>query len=147
MIIVSACLIGINCKYDGNNNKNNKVIEYLKDKEYIVICPEQLGGMSTPRPPSEITNLDGYDVISQNSNVISIEGIDVTEKFKKGAKESLKIANLYGCKEAILKEGSPSCGSSYIYDGSFCGNKKVGVGVTTALFRLNNINVISENEI
>ncbi|MGL6106722.1 DUF523 domain-containing protein [Romboutsia sp.] len=147
MILVSACLLGINCKYNGEHNKSDKVIEYLKDKEYIIVCPEQLGGLSTPRRPSEITSVDGYEVINGNSNVISNEGIDVTENFKKGAKESLKIANLYQCTEAILKESSPSCGSNYIYDGTFSGNKIPGVGVTTALLRLNNIKVISEKEI
>lgn len=147
MILVSACLLGINCKYNGENNKNDKVIEFLKDKEYIIICPEQLGGLTTPRNPSEIISMDGYEVLSGKSNVISNEGIDVTENFKKGALESLKIANLYGCTEAILKESSPSCGSNYIYDGTFLGKKILGVGVTTALLRLNNIKVISEKEI
>jgi uncharacterized protein YbbK (DUF523 family) len=147
MILVSACLVGINCKYDGNNNKNEEVIEYLKDKQFIIICPEQLGGMSTPREPSEIVRLDGEAVIKGQTNVISNKRLDVTRKFKKGAQESLKIAQIYNCKEAILKEGSPSCGSNYIYNGTFSGKKIDGVGVTTALLRNNGIKVMSEKEL
>ncbi|MGL5347664.1 MAG: DUF523 domain-containing protein [Peptostreptococcaceae bacterium] len=147
MILVSACLLGINCKYNGENNKSDSVIEHLKDKQYIIACPEQLGGMSTPRYPSEIISLDGNAVINGQSNVMDNKGIDVTQMFLKGANETLKIAKIYNCNKAILKEGSPSCGSNYIYDGSFCGNKVVGVGVTTALLLQNGIQVISEKEI
>lgn len=147
MILVSACLIGINCKYNGYNNKNEKVIQYLKDKQFIIACPEQLGGMSTPRDPSEIIELDTDDVIKGQTSVISNKSLDVTNKFKEGAKETLKIANIYNCKEAILKDGSPSCGSSYIYDGTFSSKKIDGVGVTTALLINNGIKVISEKEL
>lgn len=147
MILVSACLIGINCKYNGENNKNDKVSNYLKGKQYIIACPEQLGGLSTPRNPSEIIAFDGYEVIKGKAKVMTNENIDVTDQFIKGAKESLKIATLYNCREAILKEGSPSCGSTYIYDGNFTGDKKVGVGVTTALLEKNNIKVISEKSL
>lgn len=147
MILVSACLIGINCKYNGYNNKNEKVIHYLKDKQFIIACPEQLGGMSTPRDPSEIIELDTDDIIKGQTSVISNKSLDVTNKFKQGAKETLKIANIYNCKEAILKDGSPSCGSSYIYDGTFSSKKIDGVGVTTALLINNGIKVISEKEL
>jgi uncharacterized protein YbbK (DUF523 family) len=147
MILVSACLLGINCKYNGDNNKNDEVVEYLRDKQFIIICPEQLGGMSTPREPSEIVRLDGEAVIKGQTSVISNKRLDVTRKFKKGAQESLKIAQIYNCKEAILKEGSPSCGSNYIYDGTFSGKKIDGVGVTTALLRSNGIKVMSEKEL
>ena len=147
MILVSACLVGINCKYNGNNNKNDEVIEYLRDKQFIIICPEQLGGMSTPREPSEIVRLDGEAVIKGQTNVISDKRLDVTKKFKKGAQESLKIAQIYNCKEAILKEGSPSCGSNYIYDGTFSGKKIDGVIVTTKVLRSKVIKVMSEKEL
>jgi uncharacterized protein YbbK (DUF523 family) len=147
MILVSACLIGINCKYNGYNNKNEKVIQYLKDKQFIIACPEQLGGMSTPREPSEIIELDTKDVIKGQTSVINNKMLDVTNKFKEGAKETLKIANIYNCKEAILKDGSPSCGSTYIYDGTFSSKKIDGVGVTTALLINNGIKVISEKEL
>ena len=147
MILVSACLIGINCKYNGDNNKNESVIEYLKGKQYVIACPEQLGGMSTPREPSEIIKLDGHAVINGKTSVMNNQRLDVTSKFLKGAEETLKISKIYNCKKAILKEGSPSCGSNYIYDGTFCGNKVAGVGVTTAILRKNGIQVISEKEI
>ncbi|HSQ89186.1 DUF523 domain-containing protein [Romboutsia sp.] len=147
MILVSACLVGINCKYNGENNKNDKVIDYLKDKQFIIVCPEQLGGMSTPRDPSEIIRLDGDAVIKGQTSVISNKRLDVTNKFKIGAEEALKIANMYNCKEAILKEGSPSCGSNYIYDGTFTSRKIDGEGVTTALLRSHGIKVMSEKEL
>lgn len=147
MILVSACLLGINCKYTGDNNKNTNVIEYLKDKEFMLICPEQLGGLSTPRQPAEIISLDGYAVLKGGSSVVDNKRQNVTDCFLKGAQESLKIAKIYNCKEAILKEGSPSCGSNFIYDGTFSSTKKKGAGVTTALLRSNGINVISEKEL
>ena len=133
MIIVSACLLGENCKYSGGNNKSENVIKYLEDKEYILVCPEQLGGLSTPRNPSEIItygNKDGNDVLSGCTKVLSNKGIDVTKNFIQGAEETLKIAKEHNAKTAILKAGSPSCGYKKIYDGSFLGNKIQGMGVT-----------------
>lgn len=147
MIAVSACLLGINCKYNGNNNENEKVVNYLKDKKFILICPEQLGGLSTPRSPAEIINGDGYSVINNESKIVDKNNKDVSSEFIKGANECLKMAKIYECREAILKEGSPSCGSNYIYDGSFSGKKISGVGTTTALFKKNGIKVISETEL
>ncbi|WP_373599588.1 DUF523 domain-containing protein [Paraclostridium bifermentans] len=137
MILVSACLLGINCKYDGDNNYHESVKDYLKDKQFVVICPEQLGGLPTPRIPSEITK----------DKVMNKEGIDVTNNFIKGANESLKIAKLYGCKEAILKEGSPSCGSNKIYDGTFTGIKIYGMGITASLLKKEGIRIMSEKEL
>ncbi len=138
MIIVSACLVGVNCKYNGGNNYSDKVKEFLKDKQYVIICPEQLGGLTTPRKPSEI---------NKNNKVMSCEDEDVTENFIKGAEESLKIAKMFNCKQALLKEGSPSCGCNLIYDGTFTGNKISGMGITAALFNENNIEVFSEKEL
>ena len=147
MLVVSACLVGVNCKYNGGNNDNEKVKEFLKDKEYIIICPEQLGGLTTPRKPSEIHCLDGRDVLYKNGKVISCENVDVTENFVNGANESLKIAQMFNCDKALLKEGSPSCGCNLIYDGTFSGKKIPGKGVTAALFIENNIEVFSEKEL
>ena len=144
MILVSACLLGINCKYSGDNNESEKVKEYLKDKHFVLVCPEQLGGLTTPREPAEIIL---KDKTGDQDKVINNKNIDVTDNFKKGAEETLKIAQIYECKEAILKEGSPSCGSSLIYDGTFSGKKIPGQGVTTALLKQNNIKVTSEKEI
>ena len=142
MIIVSACLLGENCKYSGGNNKSENVIKYLEDKEYILVCPEQLGGLSTPRNPSEIItygNKDGNDVLSGCTKVLSNKGIDVTKNFIQGAEETLKIAKEHNAKTAILKAGSPSCGYKKIYDGSFLGNKIQGMGVTAAILNKENI--------
>ncbi|MDB0438807.1 DUF523 domain-containing protein [Clostridioides difficile] len=138
MILVSACLIGINCKYSGDNNENEKVKEYLRGKEFTLVCPEQLGGLSTPRPPAEI--VDGR-VITKDDNK------DVTENFVRGAEETLKIARLYVCSEAILKEGSPSCGCNLIYDGSFLGKKIPGKGITAKLLKEEGIKVKSEKDL
>lgn len=150
MIIVSACLLGENCKYSGGNNKSENVIKYLEDKEYILVCPEQLGGLSTPRNPSEIItygNKDGNDVLSGCTKVLSNKGIDVTKNFIKGAEETLKIAKEHNIKTAILKAGSPSCGYKKIYDGSFLGNKIQGMGVTAAILNKENIALLDEDDI
>lgn len=140
MMIISACLCGCDCKYNGKNNKNESCVELLKRGKAVLVCPEQLGGMTTPRVPSEIIKNDG------NISVISKEGKDVSKEFKKGAKEALKIAKLVDAKVAILKDGSPSCGSKYIYDGTFSGNKIKGEGITAKLFIENGIKVFSEDE-
>ena len=150
MIIVSACLLGENCKYSGGNNKSENVIKYLEDKEYILVCPEQLGGLSTPRNPSEIItygNKDGNDVLSGCTKVLSKKGKDVTKNFKQGAEETLKIAKEHNAKTAILKAGSPSCGYKKIYDGTFLGNKIQGMGVTAAILNKENIALLDEDDI
>ena len=150
MIIVSACLLGQNCKYSGGNNKSENVIKYLEDKEYILVCPEQLGGLSTPRNPSEIItygNKDGNDVLSGCTKVLSNKGIDVTKNFIQGAEETLKIAKEHNAKTAILKAGSPSCGYKKIYDGTFLGNKIQGMGVTAAILNKENIALLDEDDI
>ena len=150
MILVSACLLGENCKYSGGNNKSENVIKYLEDKEYILVCPEQLGGLSTPRNPSEIItygNKDGNDVLSGCTKVLSNKGIDVTKNFIQGAEETLKIAKEHNAKTAILKAGSPSCGYKKIYDGTFLGNKIQGMGVTAAILNKENIALLDEDDI
>lgn len=141
MIIVSACLCGVDCKYNGGNNKNEKVIEFLKDKEYKMICPEEMGGLPTPRVPSEeVFALDG------TMRVMSKEGKDVTVEFLKGAELSLKVAKECDVELAILKARSPSCGKGVIYDGTFSGTLTEGNGVTADLFIKNGIRVLSEDD-
>lgn len=135
--VVSACLLGDNCKYDGGNNYTKEITDYLKDKEYIKICPECLGGLSTPRVPSEICG----------NKVINKEGIDVTNEYNKGALESLKRAKDFKADTAILKCNSPSCGCGMIYDGTFSKKLIKGDGITTKLFKENGINVISSDDI
>ena len=146
MYLISACLCGVNCKYNGKNNLNNRCLELLREEKAILVCPEQLGGLSTPREPAELIGntrevLEGID-----GKIISISGKDVTEEFLKGANETLKIAKAIGAKKAILKEGSPSCGCNFIYDGSFSGNKIRGKGLTAYMLEREGIKVISEKE-
>ena len=136
-ILVSACLLGTNCKYNGSNNKNDKVLEYIKDKEVIPICPEIMGGLSTPRTPSELVN----------NKVLTKDGIDVTNNYIKGAEEVLYLAKLFNIKKALLKSKSPSCGKGKIYDGTFNNNLIDGNGITTKLLIDNGINVINELEL
>jgi len=137
MILVSACLVGDNCKYNGGNNENSKVLDFLSDKEYIKICPEVMGGMSTPRLPSEI----------RGNKVINNNGEDVTVFFLKGAEEALELADMYKPELIILKAKSPSCGLREIYDGSFSGILTDGDGITAGLLKKNGFKVITENEI
>ena len=136
-ILVSACLSGVNCKYNGKNNENEKIIELIKNKDVILVCPEQLGGLKTPRSPAEI----------KNNKVINKENIDVTEEYNKGAQEVLELAKKFNIKTAILKSKSPSCGKGKIYDGTFSGNLINGNGITTELLEKNNIKVISSDEL
>ena len=113
-------------------------------KKGYPICPEVLGGLSIPREPAEIVGGEGEDVLDGHAKVITNTGIDVTEQFMKGANETLKIALDLDATMVILKERSPSCGSSMIYSGEFNGNKKKGTGVTAALLKRNGIQVLSE---
>jgi len=136
-ILVSACLYGKNVKYNGKNNYIAKIKELEKKYELILICPEVFGGLSIPRDPSEINN----------NKVISIKGKDVTNNFNMGAKKALDLAIENNCKIAILKEGSPSCGKNYIYDGTFRSIKIDGMGITTKLLKENNIKIYNEKEI
>lgn len=132
-ILVSSCLLGLNCRYDGGNNYSKEVEEFLKNYEVIPICPEIMGGLPTPRTPSE----------RQADKVINKEGKDVTEQYEKGARECLFLAQKYDVKKALLKLRSPSCGSKEIYDGTFSHTIIEGDGVTAELFKKNGIEVIS----
>jgi uncharacterized protein YbbK (DUF523 family) len=147
MIIVSACLCGINCKYSGGNNINEKVVELLKSGKALPLCPEQLGGMSTPRPPHEISKGNGEDVLNGTAKVIDKMGTDNSIAFIRGAEETLKAAFQCGAKIAILKSKSPSCGLGMIYDGTFTGTLKEGNGVTCEILMRNGIKVFKEEDI
>ncbi|NPV42971.1 MAG: DUF523 domain-containing protein [Firmicutes bacterium] len=146
MVLISGCLIGINCKYNGSNNKTREIVELVKKGLAVPFCPEQLGGLPTPRYASEIQQGSGEDVLEGRARVINQIGQDVTENFKRGAEEALKLAKILGTKFAILKSKSPSCGYGKIYDGSFSGVLVNGNGVTAALFLKNGIKVITEKD-
>ncbi len=146
MVIVSACLAGIDCKYNGGNNLNKKIAELVSRGKAVPVCPEQLGGCATPRPKAEISGGTGACVLDAKCEVLRENGKVVTNEFIKGAEEVLKIAGLLGAKEAILKSKSPSCGCGYIYDGTFSGKLIKGNGVTSEMLIRNGINVITERE-
>ena len=147
MILVSACLAGINCKYNGGNNFNVKIAEMVAGGQAIPVCPEQLGGCTTPRATAEISGGTGADVLHAGARVIRKNGEDITEEFIKGAEEVLRIARLTCADRAVLKSKSPSCGCGLIYDGTFSGKLKEGNGVTAELLIRNGIDVVSEDEI
>ena len=134
--IVSACLLGDNCKYNGKNNYCKEIDEFLKDKEYIKVCPECLGGLSIPRVPAEING----------NRVINKEGIDVTKEYLLGAKKTLDICQKNGCTCAILKSRSPSCGCGKVYDGTFTDHLIDGDGITSKLLKEHSIKVINSDE-
>ena len=141
MYIVSACLAGINCRYDGKNSLNAFVAELVKRGEAVPVCPEQLGGAPTPRIPCEITVCESGAV-----KVLSKDGRDMTQTFVKGAEKVLAIAKANRATKAILKSNSPSCGCGYVYDGTFTGTKIPGNGLTAQLLIDNGIEVMTEKE-
>lgn len=147
MRIVSACLAGLNTRYNGKSKPITGVIRMLTDGEAIAICPEQLGGLPIPRPHAEIKGGDGEDVLKRKARVFDCNGGNMTNEFIKGANETLKIAKEYGAKEAIFASRSPSCGCGKIYDGSFNGKLRDGDGVTTALLKRNGIKVMTKEYI
>jgi uncharacterized protein YbbK (DUF523 family) len=144
MKVISACLVGCHCRYDGGSKTVDPFVKMVEDGEAVFVCPEQLGGLATPRPPAQIVGGTGEDVLDGNAKVVTDSGVDVTEQFIRGAEETLRMAKLAGAKEAILKERSPSCGSTAIYDGTFTKGKRPGHGVAAALLERNGIRVYSE---
>ena len=136
-IVVSACLLGENCKYNGGNNRNDKLIQYLKGHEVIPVCPEVLGGLPTPRIPVEL--VDG--------KAIRRDGVSVDRAFHDGAVKALEIALKNGVELAILQSRSPSCGVKEIYDGSFSGTKISGQGIFTGMLMKKGIKVVDAEDI
>ena len=136
-ILVSACLLGENCKYSGGNNKNDEVIALADSFELIPVCPECFGGLTIPRLPSEI----------KGGRVYAKDGEDVTDAFMSGAEQTLYIAKETNAQCAVLTENSPSCGFGKIYDGTFSGNKIDGNGITAQLLFDNEIQIFGESQI
>ncbi|MEN6460797.1 MAG: DUF523 domain-containing protein [Syntrophomonas sp.] len=144
--LISACLTGVNCKYNGGNNLHPAFAALLKTGIVVPICPEQLGGLSTPRISSEIVGGTGLDVLEGRARVITRDNQDVTEIYIKGAYETLNIARKCLADLVILKNCSPSCGEGKIYDGTFTRRIVPGDGVTAALLKDNGITVISDED-
>ena len=136
-ILVSACLLGCECRYKNDGCPNEEILKLKENNEIIPVCPEQMGGLSTPRLPSERVG----------DKVIMSDGTDVTSQYMKGANTALYLAKTLKADYAILKAKSPSCGHGLIYDGTFTGNKIPGNGVTTELLLKNGIAVYSEEEL
>ncbi len=141
MILVSACLVGINCKYSGGNNYNQKIFDLVKEGKAIPICPEQLGGLKTPRKPVELKVINGKRYAIDN------EGNDLTENFERGALEVLNLAKRLNINKAILQPRSPSCGVNKIYSGNFDNKLVDGNGILAELLKQNGIDVLTPNEI
>lgn len=135
-ILVSACLLGVRCRYDGKSKPHPAVERLMEQHTLIPVCGEILGGLPTPRVSAE----------RQGARVVTADGCDVTAAYRRGAEEVLRLAERYGCTAAILKERSPSCGSGRIYDGTFTGTLTDGWGVTAELLRDHGICVIGESE-
>lgn len=135
-ILVSACLLGCPCRYDGAAKADPRVLALMERHTLIPVCPEQLGGLPTPRLPSE----------RREGGVFDRGGKDVTVQYRQGAEEVLRLARLYGCTHAVLKERSPSCGSGQIYDGSFSHVLVPGSGVAAELLAQNGITVLGESQ-
>lgn len=136
-ILVSACLMGENCKYNGGNNKNEAVLALAQRHTLVSICPECFAGLTIPRVPSEI----------RHGRVFSRDGEDLTDKFNDGAEKALYVAEESGCQVAILKERSPSCGFGQIYNGSFTGALTRGNGIAADLLYKNGIKIYGESEV
>lgn len=141
MILVSACLVGINCKYSGGNNYNQKIFDLVKEGKAIPICPEQLGGLNTPRKPVELKVINGKRYAIDN------EGNDLTENFERGALEVLNLAKNLNINKAILQPRSPSCGVNKIYSGNFDNKLVDGNGILAELLKQNGIDALTPNEI
>lgn len=136
-LLVSGCLLGLCCRYDGASKPHPGVLALKERHELIPVCPEQLGGLATPRPPAE----------RQGDRVVARSGADVTEQYRRGAEEALRLCRLLDCGAAVLKERSPSCGCGAVYDGSFTGTLVPGDGVTAELLKARGIPVYGESQL
>lgn len=136
-LLISACLLGCRCRYDGGS-KGHPLAKRLAERYALVpVCPEQMGGLATPRPPAE----------RRGERVVTQAGADVTEQYRRGAEETVRLCRLLGCETAVLKERSPSCGSGQIYDGTFSGALSAGDGVAAELLAAHGIAVYGESRI
>jgi uncharacterized protein YbbK (DUF523 family) len=148
-VLVSACLLGEPVRYNGAVSifEDDTLTQWRNEGRLVPICPEVAGGLPVPRPRAEIVGGGGDMVLSGRARVLNVIGRDITDSFFTGAHNALELARRYNIQLAVFKEGSPSCGSGYIYDGSFSGIKKPGKGVAAALLEKNCIRVFSERQI
>lgn len=146
-ILISACLMGEPVRYDGSHRlvDHRRIAEWLADGRLVPFCPEVAGGLPTPRPAVEIVGGDGQQLLNVGSlaRVVDVHGNDFTAQFVEGAYAALAAAKSSGCAYAVLMDGSPSCGSSFIYDGSFTGQRRPGVGITAAVLSQHGVRVFN----
>ncbi|CAB3876361.1 hypothetical protein LMG26689_03253 [Achromobacter animicus] len=148
-VLISSCLLGNPVRYDGRGVPHGDAIlaRWREEGRVVVVCPEVAGGMPIPRPPAEIDpGENAASVLAGRARVVAVTGDDVTAPFVRGAHEALAAAQARGIRMAVLKEGSPSCGSSYVYDGHFAGRCQPGMGVTAQLLRGAGVHVFSEHQ-
>ncbi|MDK2846800.1 MAG: hypothetical protein PWP34_153 [Desulfuromonadales bacterium] len=145
-LLVSACLLGLLTRYDGQSKTNPKVLDYLQrhDLTPIPVCPEQLAGLSTPRPLTFFAAGSGPEVLDGSGKIVNTDRADMNNVFIKGAEQTLQIARLVGCKDALLKDGSPSCGVHRICRN---GTRTAGQGITTALLQRSGLHTFSEEDL
>ena len=136
-LLISACLLGCRCRYDGASKTQPLAESLAKRHELVPVCPEQLGGLATPRPPAE----------RRGDRVVTEAGADVTVQYRRGAEEALALFRMLGCDAAVLKERSPSCGHGQVYDGTFTGTLTAGDGVTAKLLEQHGVPVYGESQI
>lgn len=149
-ILVSACLLGEKVRYNGGDKRCEDpiLLRWLREGRVVPVCPEVAGGLSTPRVPAEIAGgAGGLDVLKEAARVMDATGRDVSEQFRQGAEQALQLVHSKGIRIAVLKEGSPSCGSGYTYDGSFTGKKVGQPGVTAAGLREAGVRVFNEAQL
>ena len=146
-ILISACLAGRACRFDGTGALDDPVSRLVAEGRAVLVCPEVDGGLGTPRPPAEIVGGDGTDVIEGRARVVTEEGLDVTEAYLAGARRALATARRTGASTAILKARSPSCGAGAVYDGTFSCTLTTGDGVTAALLRSEGLTVLTDEEV
>ncbi|MGN9863407.1 DUF523 domain-containing protein [Bacillus swezeyi] len=147
MILVSSCLAGVKCRYNGTHSYVEKINRLVEDNKAMIVCPELLGGFQTPREPAEISGGTGEDVLNGDAVIMTTSGENVTDLYLKGAYKTLELAKQIQADTVVLKENSPSCGSSRIYDGSFSNQKIAGNGITAALLKREGFRVVSEHQI
>ena len=146
LVLVSACLAGRACRYDGSAGADDEVATLVREGRAVLVCPEVDGGLGTPRPPAEISAGEGADVLAGRARVLTEAGEDVTAQYLAGARSALDLAREKGVRRAILKARSPSCGHGSIYDGTFTGHAVPGDGVTAALLISEGIVITTEEE-
>lgn len=134
-VLVSACLAGLPCRYDGRAKPDQGIVDLVRAGGALPVCAEQLGGLATPRAPAEIVGGDGHDVLAGRARVLTVDGEDVTEEFVEGARRTVAVARDHGVQTAVLQARSPSCGCGRIYDGTHSGNPTEGDGVLAALLQ------------